>query len=73
MRKLTGKAIPEVEFQAGFSRMTLTYDPVKSSLFKSAEDAYKIGFLKENPDLPDIYDLDLLNEVLREKGLAEIS
>jgi NitT/TauT family transport system substrate-binding protein len=73
LEKLTGRAIPEDEFQAGFSRMTLTYDPTKSSLFKSAEDAYKIGFLKEDPDLSDIYDLDLLNEVLREKGLAEIS
>jgi hypothetical protein len=41
-------------------------------LLKSAEDAYRIGFLKEEPDLSHIYDLKLLNEVLREKGLAEI-
>ena len=72
LQKITGKAIPEDEFQAGFSRMTLTWDPIQTSLFKSAEDAYNIGFLKENPDLSDIYDLDLLNDVLVEKGLKEI-
>ena len=44
----------------------------RASLLKSAEDAYRIGFLKEKPDLSRIYDLKLLNEVLREKGLAEI-
>ena len=71
--KLTGTAIPEDEFQAGISRMSLTYDPIKSSLFKSAEDAYKIGFLEQNPDLSEIYDLTLLNEVLEQKGLEPIS
>jgi NitT/TauT family transport system substrate-binding protein len=72
LEKLTGKAIPEDEFQEGISRMTLTWDPVKTSLFKSAEDAYSIGFLKEKPDLANIYDLELLNEVLIEKGLQQI-
>ena len=39
---------------------------------KSAEDAYRIGFLKTKPDLSRIYNLKLLNDVLREKGLAEV-
>jgi NitT/TauT family transport system substrate-binding protein len=72
LQKLTGKAIPEDEYQDGISRMTLTWDPVKTSLFKSAEDAYSIGFLKEEPDLANIYDLKLLNEVLAEKSLQQI-
>jgi NitT/TauT family transport system substrate-binding protein len=70
--KLTGTAIPEDEYRAGISRMTLTYDPVKSSLLKSAQDAFSIGYLEEKLDLSNIYDLDLLNEVLSEKGLQEI-
>ena len=72
LKKLTGKTIPENEYNAGMSRIKLTYDPVKSSLFQSADDAYKIGFIKDKPDLSGIYDLTSLNEVLKEKGLQEI-
>ncbi|AIF85166.1 ABC transporter, substrate-binding protein, aliphatic sulfonates family [Candidatus Nitrososphaera evergladensis SR1] len=73
LKKLTGKTIPEDEYKAGTSRLTLTYDPVEDSLFKSASDAHDIGFLKQKPDLSGIYDLTLLNEVLKEKGLPQIS
>jgi NitT/TauT family transport system substrate-binding protein len=72
LEKITGKTIPEDEFREGFLRMTLTWDPVKDSLFQSANDAYEIGFFDERPSLSDIYDLTLLNEVLTEKGLSTI-
>jgi hypothetical protein len=38
---------------------------------KSADDAHRIGFLKAEPDLSNIYRLELLNVVLQEKGLPE--
>jgi len=73
LEKLTGKTIPVDEFQEAFSRMEITYDPVKESLFKSANDAFDIGFLGDTrPDISKIYDLKLLNEVLEEKGLKQI-
>src|SRR3989304_2037174 len=73
LEKLTGKTIPEDELQEAFSRMEITYDPVKESLFKSASDAFDIGFLGDvRPDISGIYDLKLLNEVLEEKGLEQI-
>jgi len=73
LEKLTGKTIPEDEFQEAFSRMEITYDPVKDSLFKSANDAFDIGFLGDSrPDLSEIYDLILLNKVLEEKNLPTI-
>lgn len=73
LEKLTGKTIPEDEFQEAFSRMEITYDPVKESLFQSANDAFDIGFLGDTrPDLSKIYDLKLLNEVLEEKNLPTI-
>jgi NitT/TauT family transport system substrate-binding protein len=72
--KLTGKVIPEDEYREGMSRLELTFDPVKESLFKSANDAFGIGFLgKTRPDLSRIYDLTILNEVLKERGLPEIT
>jgi NitT/TauT family transport system substrate-binding protein len=56
------------------SRLELTFDPIKESLFKSADDAFNIGFLgKTRPDLARIYDLNILNEVLKERGLPEIA
>ncbi len=72
LEKLIGKSVPEDEFREGLSRMELTYDPVKESLFKSASDAYDVGFYEERPDLSGIYDLDILNEVLAEKGKEPI-
>ncbi|MGI0077476.1 MAG: ABC transporter substrate-binding protein, partial [Nitrosopumilaceae archaeon] len=73
LEKITGKTIPKDEFQEAFSRMEITYDPVKESLFKSASDAFDIGFLGyTRPDISKIYDLKLLNEVLEEKGLEQI-
>jgi NitT/TauT family transport system substrate-binding protein len=53
--------------------MELTYDPIQTSLYKSADDAIEIGFLDHGgPELSKIYDLDLLNEVLAEKGLEPV-
>jgi sulfonate transport system substrate-binding protein len=73
LKKITGKTIPEDELVEGLSRMKLTYDPVQESLYQSAEDAVEIGFLESGgPDIRGIYDLDLLNEVLAEKGLVLI-
>ena len=68
----TTKALPPETLDSAWRRLELTYDPVCSSLLKSAADAHRIGFLREKPDLSRIYDLKPLNEILREKGLAEI-
>jgi len=72
LKKLTGKEIPEDELVEGLSRMELTHDPVKQSLFQSAEDAIEIGFLERGADFTGIYDLTLLNEVLVQRGLERI-
>ncbi|MDQ3836649.1 MAG: ABC transporter substrate-binding protein, partial [Thermoproteota archaeon] len=74
LNKLTGQTIPEDELRVGISRIGFTYDPIKESLFKAANDAFDIGFLgKTRPNLSEIYDLTILNEVLRENGLKEIT
>src|SRR5215207_3208201 len=74
LNKLTGKTIPEEEYREGISRIELTYNPLRESLFKSANDAFDIGFLgKTRPDLSEIYDVTILKEVLKEMGLQEIA
>jgi NitT/TauT family transport system substrate-binding protein len=68
----TTKALPQATLDHAWKRLELTHDPVRASLLKSAEDAHRIGFLKQKPELSRIYELTVLNEVLREKGLKEI-
>ena len=52
----------------------MTWDPIISSLIRSANDPFDIGFLgKTRPDLSGIYDLKLLNEVLKDKGLQIVN
>jgi NitT/TauT family transport system substrate-binding protein len=75
LKKLTGKELPEDVLAESLTRLEFTDDPVKSSLLKSANDAYDLGFLakgKARPNLDGIYDLTLLNQVLSEKALPTI-
>ncbi len=72
LREETTKALPTATLDRAWQRLEITYDPVCGSLLKSAADAHRIGFLKEKPDLSRIYDLRLLNAVLREKALPEV-
>jgi len=68
LQKEMGKALPQEVLDDAFSRMQVTYDPIRSSLLKSTQQAFDEGFLgRTQPDLSGLYDLTLLNEVLREK------
>jgi NitT/TauT family transport system substrate-binding protein len=75
LKKLTGKELPEDALAESLTRLEFIDDPIKESLFKSANDAYDLGFLakgKERPNLEGIYDLTALDQVLSEKGLPTI-
>jgi NitT/TauT family transport system substrate-binding protein len=69
LRRITGSTIPEDELVEGLSRMELTYDPLAESLYQTAEDAVEVGFL-DGADLEGIFELELLNQVLDEKGIG---
>ncbi|HEU4445095.1 MAG TPA: hypothetical protein VFR94_10520, partial [Nitrososphaeraceae archaeon] len=67
--------LPEDVLAESITRLEFTYDPIKESLFKSANDAYDLGFLAKGearPNLENIYDLTLLDQILRQKGLPTI-
>lgn len=71
--RLTGRAFPQAVLDDAWSRMTATWDPVRDSLRQSADAAFRLGFLGDAPPkLEGIYDLRLLNAVLRAKGLKAI-
>jgi len=51
------------------SRLAVTYDPLRAALLQAAQSAFQAGFLgRQMPELSNLYDLKLLNEVLAEKG-----
>jgi len=68
IQKDTGKALSPQVLDQSFSRLQATYDPIRTSLLTSAQQAFDAGFLgRERPDLSGLYDLSLLNEILQEK------
>jgi NitT/TauT family transport system substrate-binding protein len=69
IQKETGKALPPAVLDEAWSRLQVTSDPLRNSLLNSARSAFEAGFLgRQMPDLSQLYDLTLLNQVLAEKG-----
>jgi NitT/TauT family transport system substrate-binding protein len=69
IEKESGKELPQSILDAAFPRILFTYDPLVPSILEQALSAHKAGFLKKKPDLSSIFDLNLLEEILKEKGL----
>ena len=73
LQKEAGKSLSPEVLDDAFSRMAVTYDPIRSSLIRSTQQAFEEGFLgKAQPDISGLYDLTLLNDVLREKKARPI-
>jgi NitT/TauT family transport system substrate-binding protein len=73
IQRETGKSLPPAIINEAFGRFEITDDPIRSSLLTSAQSAFEAGFLgKTMPDLSGLYDLSLLNQVLKEKGKKAI-
>jgi NitT/TauT family transport system substrate-binding protein len=71
IEKITQKALPQQVIDAAWPNLLFTYDPVASSLQKSASDAEAVGLL-DPVDLDGIYDLSLLNAVLAAQSKPEV-
>ena len=68
----TTRPLPKEILDPAWKRIEFTTDPVRRSLVKSASDAAGLGLLQGTPDLSKIYELSVLNEILREKGRPAI-
>lgn len=69
--KITGKAISPALVASSFKSVQFTNDPIASSLRTGTKNAEKIGLLK-TVDLEGIYDLELLNQVLKAQKLPAV-
>jgi NitT/TauT family transport system substrate-binding protein len=70
--KLTGKPLDVKLIQKSWPSLEFTNDPVASSLLTGAQHAEEIGLLQPTK-LDGLYDLSLLNEVLKAKGETEVA
>ena len=70
--KVSGKPLKDDVISAAFKNLVFTLDPLASSLKKSAQDAYDAGLLKDTK-LDGIYDLTLVNQVLKGAGQPEVT
>lgn len=55
LQKITNKPLPAAILRSAFRRIAFTIDPMESSVQAQAESAYRAGFLKQKPDLTDLY------------------
>ncbi len=76
LKQITGKTIPKDILKEAFNRTDFTYNPLKQSLYKIADDANSLGFINNAKgtkiNITGIYNLTLLNKVLQDKGLKKI-
>jgi NitT/TauT family transport system substrate-binding protein len=70
---ITSKPLGQETIDGAWANIEITYDPIATSLAKSAVDAFELGYLDDEPDLSGIYALDLLNAVLSERNLPAVS
>lgn len=72
--RITTAGLAPAVIDAAWQNLDFTWDPIASSLRKSADDAFALGFLgTKKPDLAQIYDLTILNRVLAQLNLAAVN
>jgi len=67
----TTNRLDDETIAAAWKNLTFTPDPIASSLEKSKDDAVEVGLL-DDVDLDGIYDLSILNELLKDRGEQEV-
>lgn len=65
INELTKKSLPKDVLDEAFNRMTPTHDPEKDSIMDFIDLSVEIGTLKEKPDASNLFDLTILDKVLK--------
>jgi NitT/TauT family transport system substrate-binding protein len=73
INKLTKKPLAEDILKLAFGRLILTNNPEMDSVVELGNLAVEAGFLKEKPDLQKLFNLSILNNVLKETGKETIN
>jgi NitT/TauT family transport system substrate-binding protein len=72
LQTLTGKKLSNSVLTASFSDLSFTVDPLASTFQKQASNAESVGLLQAG-NLNGIFDLTLLNQILKAKGQPQVA
>ena len=73
IQKITTKPIAPNLVTASFDNIDFTPDPLPQTLQQSAKDAVTVGLLQPPKKLFKIYDLKVLNQILKAEGKPEVT
>lgn len=73
IQKITTKPIAANLVTASFDNIDFTADPLPQTLQQSAKDAVSVGLLQPPKKLFKIYDLKVLNQILKAEGKPEVT
>lgn len=73
IQKETRTSLPKQILDRAWERIDISWDPITASIFRFADGLFQTGFLRENPDISSLNQLNLLNEILHEGGFPEVS
>lgn len=68
INELTKKTLAKDVFDDAYNRTTPTYDSAKDSILDFVDLSVEIGTLKEKPDTSKLFDLSILDKVLKEEA-----
>lgn len=54
-------------------RINVTYDPNVDSIKAIVNLSEEVGYLRTKPELTDVFNLNILNEILKERGIKEVN
>lgn len=72
LKAITQSEIPKEVLDGGFSRMTVSYDPLEDSIIEMAKISRENGFLEEELNAEGLFNLKALNRVLEKEGKPAI-
>lgn len=69
---LTKKPLSKDVLDKAFQRLTVTVNPETDATKAMIDMSVKTGFIKQKPDDKGLFDLTILNNILKEKGKANV-
>lgn len=67
-KTLTKKSLDKDVLDSSFNRLKVTYNPEKSVIKDMIDLSVQAGFIKSKPDDSNLFDLNILNKVLKSNG-----
>lgn len=65
LKELTDKSLPEDVLTEAFKRVKVTHELEKEAILETGDLSYEAGYLKEKPELENLFNLELLEKVTK--------